>query len=108
MGKLVWNVYRYNINTNEIEVFNVFAHIGFYSDLVDLKKKAKGVYDDNFKQKVKGRLMSYFWGRCEYEILISNWVGGEKKERKIDIYDQIEINFDIFYEYIINNIKLVK
>ena len=66
------------------------------------------MYDDNFKQKVKGRLMSYFWGRCEYEILISNWVGAEKNERKIDIYDQVMLNFDSFCLYIINNIKLLK
>ena len=107
MDKLVWNVYKQKWSSNEIEVFNVFDHIDFYNDLVKLKKKAKGVYDDNFKQEIRKSLMYYLWSKCEYEIYISNLFGSEKK-RKVDIYEQIELNFDIFCEYIINNIKLIK
>ena len=108
MNKLVWNVYKQKSNTNEIEVFNVFNHIGFYRDLVKLKKEAKGMYNDTFKENIRKSLVYHFWAKCEYEILISNWVGGEKKERKIDIYEQVMLNFDSFFLYIVNNIKLVK
>lgn len=45
--------------------------------------------------------MYWFWSKCEYEIVISPWVGRNKEEAevKIDIHDQVMLNFDRFVDY---------
>ena len=74
--------------------------------------------------------MSYFWGKCEYEVVITSFPVCIKKEElnrlnerfakdskdygrelygvwvrpdvgaKIDIYDQIDMNFEQFFNYV--------
>lgn len=108
--ELEWNVFRYNINKNTIETFNIFNHYRFYKDLFKLKKRLKKESDLDFIKEVKALLMYYFWCKSEYELLLSPWVGGdrEKDTIKIDIYTQVIINLDKFCEYILNNIDLLK
>lgn len=110
MKELAWNVYRYNINTDTMETFNIFKHGSFYNMLVKAKKKYKKDTTLDFKEEVRKSLMYYFWCKSEYEILLSPWVGGdrEKDTIKIDIYNQVMLNFDKFYAYLLENIKLLK
>lgn len=42
--------------------------------------------------------MYYFWSKCEYEIILSPWTG-RADDIKIDVYDQIMMNFDSFVDY---------
>lgn len=42
--------------------------------------------------------MYYFWSKCEYEIILSPWAG-QADDIKIDIYNQIMMNFDRFVDY---------
>ena len=39
--------------------------------------------------------MYYFWSKCEYEVIVTGWPD-TKTERKIDIYQQIAANWEIF------------
>ena len=58
-----------------------------------------------------------FWSKCEYEIILSPWPpytndkGEEvilpKRSRKIDIYEQCMMNFDIIKRIFIEEILLV-
>ena len=50
---LMWNVYRYNINRNRIETFNIFEHYSF-SEYVKHAMKLKD------KDEFIGRLKSEF------------------------------------------------
>ena len=109
MGKLIWNVYIENFNHKEIEVRNIFECSWiFQDDLIKIYKK----YSDNkekFLDDVKKALMHTFWSRCEWEIILSSWPPRKDfKEEKIDVYNQIMINWDIFSEYIWNNRELIK
>lgn len=54
-----------------------------------------------FKEKLRKELMYWFWSKCEYEIVISPWVGRNKEEAevKIDIHDQVMLNFNRFVDY---------
>lgn len=105
-NNLVWNVYKKEYNSNSIEIFNVFDHIDFYNALVKLKKKAKGIYDNNFKEQIKQELFYYFNSKCEYELLLNYFFN--KINQKIDIYDQVMLNFSAFCDYLISNIKYLK
>ena len=103
---LTWNVYYGNFNSGEIEIHNVFRHGSF---IADIKKALKKCGDDKeaFAQAVKRELMYYYWSKCEWEVIVSHWPPSENTERwkpeKIDVYDQVMINWDIFMDYLWNN-----
>lgn len=100
---LKWYVYRFNINAKIIQVVNVFEHDGFRKSVEDLIDK----YEDKseFEYELKSNLRYYFWCRSEHEVIICPWVGGdqEKINKKVDVYDQINNNWDIFLDYVWNN-----
>ena len=97
-----WNVYIHNYNKNKIESYNIFDHSGFTYEIKQAIKKYKD--KDTFIEKLKSELMYYFWSKCEWEIIISPWVGRKEPcDSKIDVYDQVMINWDIFADYVWEN-----
>ena len=153
---LVWNVYRYNINSGYIETMNIFKHGVFFDDLIKLKKEYKAwqkkllsspeytespkkmaaevkkFKETTFASKLDSTLRYCFWSRSEYEVIVTSWpprvspANAQKLnnsveehpnwysyaldldvEEKIDIYDQIKNNWDIFVNYVWDNIDLI-
>lgn len=128
MTKLKWMVYRYNINRKSIEQFNIFNHCRFAEDVErDLKKcKTK----EEFSEKLKSRLLYYFWCKAEYEVVVTSFPPRIKKDEldrlnsdykehtekyghapcclytnsevgeKVDIYSQVMMNFEHFINYV--------
>ena len=43
--------------------------------------------------------MYYFCAKAEWEIVISDWFG-KQVEKKIDVYDQVMLNWDRFIEWL--------
>lgn len=135
--KLVYNVYMEDFNKREIKKFNVFNHYSFYNGLLKCKKKYKNQFNE-FSNAVKELLCYYFWAKSEYEIILTSWppyvenkeidrLVAEREEHnkkynkdpirslveltvaeKVDIYNQIMLNWDIFINYIWANLKLIK
>lgn len=101
---LKWYVYLENFNGRSIVTYNVFEHFNFYQDV---KKEIRQIEDkQNFSEKIKRIARYYFWAKCEYEILITSWIGNNNfKDKKIDVYDQLELNWDRFIDYIWENKK---
>lgn len=126
-NNFVWNVFRENWNTKEIEQFNIFEHSGFMKDVCEaLKEKNK----EAFAEKIKRRLKYYYWGKCEHEVVVTSWppyiekdelvslnseVEDERKKygrepyrlnvsltvaKKIDVYEQVKMNWDVFIDYV--------
>lgn len=94
-----WNVYYHDINRNKMEVFNVFNHSSFRKDVEKHLNECTG--KEEFAERLKRSLSYYFWCKAEWEIIISPWVGGRNtKEVKIDIYDQVMNNWEIFLDYV--------
>ena len=100
--KLVWNVYVGDFNAKQIKIHNVFNHHGVMEDM----KKIKKIKDyDEFCKKLNSTLMYYYWSKCEWEVLISEFVGKKDSEpKKIDVYDQIMLNKDEFFKYVWNTL----
>ena len=98
MDNMVWNVYYHNINKDKIEIKNIFSHGDFSKGVKDLLWicKTKNRFEDNLKRE----LCYYFWCRAEYEIVIGPWVGGRTDGIKIDIYEQVMLNWEIFVDYV--------
>lgn len=95
-----WNVYNENFNQREMEMFNIFNHSGFYADCVKNVKKNKN--KDDFIKRLDLDLKYYFWSRCEYEIVLTAWIDPKNnfKQEKIDVYDQVRLNWDVFTDYV--------
>ena len=48
--------------------------------------------------------MYQFWARCEYEVILVDWPG-QKVEKKIDVWNQIEMNLDIVTKIVMDSIN---
>ena len=139
MKDLEYNVYIEDINARTIKPYNIFKNSRFYESIYKIcqeYKKDKNI--EFFKKEIKNQLMYNYWGRSEYEIVLTSWpphidveeIDKLKKEieehdskyswkqvratvnlsisEKISIYDQVMLNFDIFFNYLLENISLLK
>lgn len=146
--ELKWCVYNSAMSTREIEKINIFKLNWVFNTRIakvykDLKKKAKkeGKSEEElfeeFKEGVKTALMVCYWGKCEYEVVVTNWptrVDGDEidrlaeekasriekwgkfygtsvkleNSRHIDIYEQVQMNWEQFIEYLWANRELIK
>lgn len=120
---LSWFVFRYDINTNCIEQYDVFSHRKFTEEVKQTLKQ-KHEYDV-FSEKMKSIVMYYFWCKCEYEIVITSfppYINANEIQRivdtnaahkntiiasvsldfaeKIDIFQQLMMNWKQFVSYV--------
>ena len=106
--KPVWNVIYGNFNSGRIEVFNVFNHYSFAADCQKIAKKYK---DDKekFAEELKRSLMYFFWSKCEWEVIVSHWPPKDRdRDEKIDVYDQVILNWQSFLDYTWEHRKEIK
>lgn len=98
---LEWNVLVGDWNSGEICVHNVFDHAGFLNDCKVATEKYELKAD--FAEKIKSHLFYYYWCKCEWEVVVCHWpvTDNEKyKCKKIDVYSQVNINWDKFIDYL--------
>ena len=93
---LEWNVYIADFNRKRIEQYNIFNHSGFSKDV----KQAYNSFKDDFEafcKQLDNALMYYFWCKCEWEIVLSDFPPSDSfKAQKIDVYSQVKLNWNIF------------
>lgn len=53
--------------------------------------------EDFLEEKLKLECRYYFWCKCEYEVLVQGWPNTDI-ERKIDVFSQLEANWNVFKE----------
>ena len=98
-----WFVYRYNVNSRIIEQFNVFTHCSFKKQVIQLKRKRNVLTYDEFSQELKNTAQYYFWAKCEYEVTVHGWPPAHSDVTiKVDIFDQLQLNWDAFVRYVYN------
>ena len=95
---LEWNVFYYDFNAKEIKVSNVFRHGRYKEEVEELLHKCKDI--EEFSDKLRSATMYYFWSKCEWETVIYPWVGYEKAAKKIDVFWQLQNNWDRLIEYL--------
>ena len=107
-SRVVWNVIYGDFNARRIRTYNVFDHYGF---VVSCQKNAKKNKDNKeaFAEDLKRDLMYYFWSKCEWEVIVSQWPPKDDgRDAKIDVYDQIKMNWDRFLDYTWEHRKEIK
>lgn len=103
----VWNVIVGNFNSREIEFHDVFNHYGLLRDIAKTSRKLtrnKELTDEQKKQafaeELRRDMMYYYWSKCEWEIIVSHWPPRESdRDVKLDVWDQVKANWDIFLDY---------
>lgn len=98
---MLWNVYTFNINKRQFESYNVFSHAGFKKDINELLTNGQ-INRTDFSKKLEDILRYYFWSRCEWEMIVSEWPpapADKNVEVKVDVYDQIKLNWENFVQY---------
>lgn len=103
--KPVWNVYIEDYNKREIKVFNVFNHYTFFENCKkEFRRYSRHKDIEKLEHEIKGWAMYCFWSKCEYEIILTSWPEKKDfKDIKIDIYDQLNLNWDSFFKYVIEH-----
>lgn len=97
MINVEWYVYFHDSNAKKIIKWNVFDYDRF-SNEVDKFLKEK-LDKNQLSEKLKGELMYYFCSKCEYEVILSPWTG-IADDIKIDVYNQVMMNWDRFVDYV--------
>lgn len=132
--KLTW--YVFNEENGKIIPVDIFQYNWvFLVDLLNIKKKYKDDFV-KFADATRSALQHQYWSRSEYETIITSWppyvdeeeldrLNKERDDRlakgwqfyresvglecayKIDIYDQIMLNWDVFIKYLWDNKHLI-
>lgn len=59
------------------------------------RRKKKYTPDELVEMELRHKCMYYFWSKCEYEVMVTGWPD-TNTERKIDIYQQLDANWELF------------
>ena len=99
---LKWNVWI-DDNTKELKQFNIFSHSRYNEDIREYMYKyiKKQISKNTFIEGIRKATLYYFWGKAEYEIIISPLIGNHYN-KKTDIKEQIELNWDRYIDYLLN------
>lgn len=125
---LVWNVYNYGFGDHNLRVFNVFDHRAFMLDVEKILKA--DLSKEEFAENLRREVQYYYWSKCEWECVITDThphIEQRELDRilddcyrkrtkdsqhcrcthvnlsdadKIDVYDQLRLNWDEFVEYV--------
>lgn len=129
---LSWKVICENPNTQKIEYYDIFKSKLWVGVARELKEKYP-IFQE-WSDKFRTKLMSQYWARCEYEIVVTSWppylnvedidklkqeVEDKEKQystkpyrvninptvaRKLDVFEQIDANWGVFSQYVWRNI----
>lgn len=133
---LTWNVIIEDINRRKMVPYNIFEHGSFAKALIINNKKYED--DNEFAEQTRQQLTYYFWSKSEWEFIATSWppyinleeldrLNKEKVEykekydrepyvldvntnvgEKLDVADQVLMNWLAFKEYLINNRKYIR
>lgn len=94
---LKFNIAYENFNCRELMTVNVFDYVFIKEELDKIAKRKPEKRPDfnTFNKEINSLMIYHFWGRCEYEFIISSWPSG-RWETKVDVYEQIKLNWDLF------------
>lgn len=101
---LNWYVYREDFNAKEIKPFNIFEHTRFKNEVINLIN-VKNLTKEEFSDRIRSSLFYYYAFKCEYEVVLTSFPYHIKNNnltigKKIDIYQQVMLNFKQFIDYL--------
>lgn len=95
-----WYVYRHDTNKGVIYEYNALQPI-IIEEIRERMEITTTLSD--FKELLEKVLRYYYWSKCEHEIIIKEWTG-KPSEVKIDVFDQLKLNWEVFCLYVWNSL----
>lgn len=103
-----WFAYVSDFQGGEPREYDIFTHSSFRDAARKITREYAKVLNETgefdreaYGEEIRKELFYYFWKKCEWEIVLSHWPESlAKKSRKIDVYDQVTLNFPAFIDYI--------
>lgn len=103
---LEWNVLYEDFNSKTVKPYNILGG-SFVEELAKEIKKCKIENREQLKEYLKRDFMYHYWSKCEFEIAVGGLFAKYPDQfEKIDVWYQIEMNFDHIIDYIINKMRL--
>lgn len=103
-----WLVYWFNPKKGEIVRHNVFTlSVSFDESMKDIQKtmKKNPLYTfKDFQRELLSAIMYSFWCKSEHEIILAPWISNGAP-LKIDVCDQLRLNWHAFSAYVWNYLK---
>lgn len=94
-----YNVLIQDFNSRKFVPYDIFPYL--YRQYNEREQKPLTLQE--YKNFILSEARYQWWARCEYEIIVSGWPN-ITNSKKIDVYDQIELNIDaittLFIEYV--------
>lgn len=93
--KFQWNVWIWDFNQDQLEKYDVVP--AFMRSIRSLKKSE---YPKDIKcldEFLRSEARYYFMAKCEYEMILHSWPA-LKNDEKVDVYDQLMLNWDLFVQ----------
>ena len=95
-----WYVYRHDTNKGTIYEYNALQPM-IIEEIRERMEITTTLSD--FKEILEKVLRYYYWGKCEHEVIIKEWTG-KSSEVKIDVFDQLRLNWEVFCLYVWNSL----
>lgn len=94
-----FNVLYFDFNAKELKLYNIITK----NLLEEFKKKTKTLTSTEEKKKILDDYFLYrYWSKREYELFIGDAFEEDvSKYKKVDIYTQIQMNFDVIYNLVV-------
>lgn len=102
--RLSWKVLNHDFNSDKIINYDIFWKDS-PEEIAKRIKRDKITTLEEFKESMRRMWMHDFWSKTECEILVSG-LFTKIEPTKIDIWAQIEMNFDRIIEYIIKEMQI--
>ena len=96
----MYNVIIYDPNRR---IFKPYDVIPYFIDCYNYATKKPNSFKE-FREFVKREGMYMYWGRCQYEIILTDWPCQAKQE-KWDVWDQIDMNLDTVVKILMEKVK---
>lgn len=107
-ANLTWNVLVANdFDKKTVRSYNILGH-SFAEELAKEIKRKKISNRDQLKEHLKREFMYHYWSKSEFEIAVGGLFTKYEDLEKLDVWYQIEMNFDNIIDYIIWKMDLFK
>lgn len=92
-----WSEERYSEHYDSYQVYNVLSHFSFVSEIAEMFLNPK-VTKRYFERDLSSSAMYYFWSKAEHEIYVKDYWSNSTS--KIDVYEQLRLNWKPFVNYV--------
>ena len=96
-----WNVWIWNFNHDKLEQYDVVPML--LRELKSLRKDDFPMDKKSMNKELKEWARYHFWAKCEYEMIVHGWPE-QKNDEKVDVYNQLMLNWDTFSEAFWKNV----